>query len=257
MKYLIIILYCLIHLPTSAAQQKSPNEVFVTGDVWCPYTCEDDAKNRGLLTEVAEQAFSEVGLQTFYFSSSWNRAVSNVKKGKHDILLGANTEQARDYELYTDYYIEDVTVFATLKDASINITQGAHLTPYRIGKVEEYDYDETGVWEPYIQEHPNVINVTSIRGEEHLLDLLLRNRIAVAVMNRDVASFYTNHKNLTQIHLIKPNISSRLFLGFNRSERGLMLREKFREGVKVLMSKNRLAPIYEKYQIPMPEFDLQ
>lgn len=257
MKYLIT-LFSFILLSNAVQASKKPDDVVhLTADVWCPYTCADTDPNLGLMTEVAQKAYAEVGIQSQYVSSSWNRAISAVKTGTHDILLGSNKEQGSDFELFTDYFMYDVTVFAVLSDSNIAISKPSDLTKYRTGKVEEYDYDETGVWEPYIQEHPNVLEVTSVRGEEHLLDLLKRGRIEVAVMNRDVETYYASQKQLKKVRAIEPNISSKLYLGFNRSERGLMLREKFREGLKALIKKDQLAPIYEKYQIPMPEFDIK
>lgn len=239
MKYLVVTLLLLFLQDNNRASERTVKEetvVSITSDGWCPYTCLDTEENKGLFHDVTQAAYAEVGFTVDYSTSSWVRAINNVKSGKIDILMTANTEQGKDFILYTGFYVADATAFAVLKDSNIQISKGADLTPYHIGKVEEYDYDETGVWEPYIQNHPNVLNITSSAGENHLLELVNKKRIELAVLNRDVARHYiSTDQKLQNIRLIHTDISSDLYVGFHKSERGTRLREKFIEGFKALM----------------------
>ncbi len=260
MKYLLFILLITFSTSVSATTHKRNQEdhktVYMTSDGWCPFTCLHTDKNKGLFYDVATAAFAQSGYQTVYVSSSWDRAIHNVKTGKFDILLGANTTQQKDFLLNTDFFVPDRTAFAVLKNSDIKIHKGEDLNAYRIGKVQGYSYDITGVWEVFIQNNPNTTDIASSAGEKHLLDLVARQRIEVAVLNHDVASHYMKvNQLLTNIHLIQTDMSSDLYVGFFPSERGELLRELFAKGFKAVVEKDLLKPIYDKYQIEMPDFN--
>jgi len=228
----------------------------IASDVWCPYTCASDSENKGLLTEVAMSALAEVGIKTNYVSTSWNRAINSVESGKSDLLLGAHDQLGIDVDFFREYFIFDATIFAVRSDSDIEIKQASDLTKHKIGKVGEYGYDETGQWEPFILGHPDAVNVTSIKGEEKLINLLLRERIDLAVLNRDVANYFIQNEGIDSVRIIDPKFAVKLYIGFNKSEKGKLIQEKFVEGLKSLIDKNSLLPIYQKYRIPMPDFQL-
>ena len=235
--------------------KREPKTVYITSDGWCPFTCLDTNVNKGLFYDVTAAAFAESGYKTVYVSSSWERAIQNVKIGKFDILLGTNAHQEKDFLLYTDFFVPDKTAFAVLEDSDIEINRGEDLNAYRIGKVQGYSYDETGIWEVFIQNNPNTTDIASSAGEKHLLDLVSRERIEVAVLNQDVATHYMRiNESLNNVRIITTDMSTDLYVGFHPSERGELLRQLFATGFKALVEKDLLQPIYAKYQIEIPDF---
>jgi len=83
--------------------------------------------------------------------------------------------------------------------------------------------------------------------------LLARKRIDVAVINRDVGQYYIDNTNpKTDIEIIRKNAINKIYLGFSLTERGKVIRQKFKSGLKQLKTENKLKPIFDKYHVDMP-----
>ena len=240
------------------AESKSSlsDEVILTADNWCPYTCTDTNAHKGLLVEVVSAAFNEVGLTTKYeYRVSWIRAVQNVKFGLADVLLAADEEDTNDVKLVTNFYFYDETIFAVLKNHSILLNEAKDLFNYKIGVLEDYGYDNGGRWEDYIEHHPDSIKISTSQGEPHLLNLLVRNRIEIAIMNWDVAkNAILNNPKFANVEIIRKNALSKLTIGFTHSKRGEHFRKMFIKGFSQLVKTNKLKEIYNKYNVVLPNF---
>jgi len=132
-------------------------------------------------------------------------------------------------------------------------------TRYKIGVISEYIYDvNNGPWEPYIQNHPRSLKISINQGEPHMLKLLLRKRIDIAVLNWNVAKHsLKNNEQYSKIKITRKGISSDLHVGFTRSKRGQKMKNLFNLGFRRLIGTEKLAAIYKKYNIKMPQFTLQ
>ncbi|MFT5451543.1 MAG: polar amino acid transport system substrate-binding protein [Enterobacterales bacterium] len=254
--FISIILHSLL-FSTVQANEDVGNITIVnaTADNWCPYTCMDDIKNRGLLIDILEAAFEEQDIELNYSYKSWSRSVQNVKSGTSDILIGAISKQKKDFYIAFDFFTPDETVFAIRKDSNIIIKEGKDLNKYKIAHVIDYEYDDSGLWQPFIDNHQNKVVISSTMGERHLLTLLQRNRIDLAVINNKVASYNLqdmDHKE--NIELLHRGISSNIYLAFTISERGEKIRALFQKGFKRLIGTEKLQTIYTKYQVQMPDF---
>jgi ABC-type amino acid transport substrate-binding protein len=115
---------------------------------------------------------------------SW---IQNVKFGLAAVLLATDEENTKDVILATDFYFYDETIFAVLKNSDILLNDTKDLLNYKIGVLENYGYDDRGRWEEYIENHSNSIKISASQGEPHLLNLLVRKRIEIAILNLDVA----------------------------------------------------------------------
>ena len=229
--------------------------VKVITDSWCPYTCADTSEDKGLFYAVVKGAFDEVDLPTQYQTSSWTRAIQNTKSGTHDVLLGADSEHETALEVAHEFFIFDKTVFAVRKNHSVVLNEGKDLHHYMVGHISDYTYDDTGEWEDFIENHPKGVSITSSQGEVHLLELLIRKRIDVAVVNLDVANLTLKLKpEWDGITFINKNIASKLYVAFHRSPRGAELRQKFKEGFYKLLGSGKLQEIFDRYNIIMPEY---
>jgi len=251
-----IVLYSMLSNTVQAKESASKiNIVNATADNWCPYTCTDNRKDRGLLIDILEAAFEELDIQLNYSYRSWSRSIQDVKNGSSDILIGAISEQKKDFYIAFDFFTPDETVFAVRKDSNIVINEGKDLNKYKIAHVLDYEYDATGLWQPFIDNHQNKVAISSTQGERHLLTLLQRNRIDLAVINKKVASYNLQdmaHKE--NIELLHRGISSNIYLAFTISERGEKIRDLFQKGFKRLIGTEKLQTIYTKYQVQMPDF---
>jgi ABC-type amino acid transport substrate-binding protein len=230
----------------------------ITSDNWCPYICPDTLRNKGLIIDVVTAALKEVGLKTEYiYTKSWNRSIQNVTSGKNDILLDAFPEHNKILDISDSYYVLDESVFVILKNSNITLNYPKDLWNYRLGVIEGYVYDNNDdQWEKHITGHPNPLKSAEPLGEPHLLELLTRKRIDIALVNWDVARYKLNETDIKKFNTIEKGISSYLRIGFTRSERGRKIKDKFEQGFNRLIGTDKLKNIYAKYYIKMPDFSV-
>lgn len=234
-----------------------PDTIYITADNWCPYSCLDTDENKGLLVEVVKAAFESSGINIVYkHELSWARAIQNTRDGTTDALLGADIENSNDIDLARIFYIYDETVFAVLKERNIQINEGKDLLKYKIGRVDQYTYDDDGLWEDYIEKHPDSSGINVREGEAHLLTLLERGRIDIAVINSIVAQrTIRDNPQLSKIDIIHRDVKSKLYVGFPYTERGKQLKKVFTDGFRALIGTKKLENIYNKYNIKLPNYD--
>ncbi|MFT5521335.1 MAG: polar amino acid transport system substrate-binding protein [Enterobacterales bacterium] len=256
---LITLVIVLGILSTATAVENKPSlsdVVIITADNWCPYTCKDSDVHKGLIVDVVKAAFNEVELTAKYeYRVSWTRAIQNVKFGLADVLLAADEENTKDVILATDFYFYDETIFAVLKNSDILLNEAKDLLNYKIGVLGDYGYQNGGIWEEYIENHPNSTKISTSQGEPHLLNLLVRERIEIAILNWDVAkNALHNNPELTNIEIIRKDAHSKLTIGFTRSKRGEHHRTMFVKGFNQLVKTNKLKEIYNRYEVELPNF---
>ena len=253
----VIFLNTYSHILADDSKQLPENTVIITAENWCPYTCMDTDKNRGLFVDILEAAFQEVGLQVRYdYMVSLNRAVQNIKNSMSDVLLGVYDDDHIEYiDIADEFYIYDETAFAVRKDSDVKLNEHKNLLNYKIGVISNYLYNGDNSWEESIEKHPGKVKVSGINGESHLITLLLRKRFDIAVVNPDVINYTLREtKQLSQIDIISKNILFKMYVGFAKTARGAEFRKKFKTGFISLKKTNKLKVIYEKYDIEMPDF---
>lgn len=77
---------------------ESPNAALtVRSDVWCPYNCEPGSDRPGFLIEMLRDVFGKAGYRVDYQLMSWNRALSEGRKGAHAVVVGANAGEAEGF----------------------------------------------------------------------------------------------------------------------------------------------------------------
>lgn len=230
--------------------------VRMTSNEWCPYICADTLRNKGLIIEVVSLAFKEVGLKTEYtYTKSWKRSIQETIAGNQDILLDADDEHLELLDFATNFYINDESVLVHLKNRKITLNYPIDLLQYKLGVIEDYIYDEKdGLWIKYIGEHSNTLKIKESLGEPHLLELLTRKRIDLAVVNWQVAKYQLDEEQLKKFEYITKDIITLIHIGFTRSERGERIKAKFEQGFNRLIGTDKLKNIYAKYHVEMPDF---
>ena len=258
MRNYLLVLFVLFLSFSSSAQgyvevPQSRESVRLIADDWCPYTCLETEGDKGLIVEVATAAFTEVGLDVTYKSTSWARAIREVQNGSYDALLGADAKIRTELHIAKEFLIKEESVFAVLKDNNITLDAKKDLLKYKIGHMKGYQYGDSDHWGDSIDFHPNSILLSASYGESRLVDLLIKRRIDIAVVNIDVAHHYLmKNPTIQNVTFIRKGITSNLHLGFSPNPRGEMLRQKFIEGYNRLKGTDTLKAIYSKYGIEMP-----
>ncbi len=65
------------------------DEIKLSSDPWCPYTCEPNSDKPGFMVEVATEIFKASGHQVKYLKLSWARAIADARSGVINGVIGA------------------------------------------------------------------------------------------------------------------------------------------------------------------------
>src|SRR5262245_47560403 len=86
------ILFAFLLLPSAYAA-----EVTLRADVWYPMNGEPNAANPGYMVEIAKESLAVGGHTINYQNLPWERAVTEVRAGKFDCVIGAYKDDAPDF----------------------------------------------------------------------------------------------------------------------------------------------------------------
>ena len=251
-----IFLLVLPGLTVTADEPSSqlPKVLKVASDNWCPYACLSTDKHQGVFIDALKYVF-EPDIKVSYKHSSWVRAIENVKKGQFHALPAAIDEQRRDFDFADNFYLLDESVFVVKTGSDIKIVDPADLNAYSLGSIKGYFYDDTGSWQNVIDEHKNHLQITSRLGEAHLLELLAKGRIQVAVVNRDVAQYSMAKQGLgKQLKLIRVGIGSKMYIAFARTPEGKATLDYFDKNIsKLLNNESEVKALFERYGLDVPD----
>lgn len=74
------------------AEKKKP--VVITAPAfWCPFACDSKAKDLGFQTEIIKASLESQGFKVEYKNLPYDRAISDLKKGKLDAITGPFREE--------------------------------------------------------------------------------------------------------------------------------------------------------------------
>ena len=257
-KSLWITLFLVILSTSVQAADSQDGVVKLVADKWCPYTCDDSKANKGLLTEVAQQAFATRQMTTKYTPTVWTRALYSVEHGFQDAVMGVDEGFIGNYSVYSGFYIVDETVFVIKRGSGVTLNVGEDLLKYKLGLVAEYTYGQLFERVPAIKDHSNQIKIYTDQGEEKLLSLLLNGRIDISVGNLDVARMYLNKSGrLAETEILRKDLADKVYIAFTKSPRGEMLTREFVKGFQTILKNGTLKSIFDKYDIEMPNYELQ
>lgn len=116
--------------------------VKLQADVWCPFNCEDDAKDPGYMIEIAKIAFDSINVDVVYKNLSWNKAIDEARKGVTNGIVGAAVTDAPDFIYPSAPLGRTKNCFFTLPDSTWTFSDAASLGKVRIGAIEGYTYGE-------------------------------------------------------------------------------------------------------------------
>lgn len=94
MRTLRICLLALCLLPLSA---NADNTITIRADHWYPMNGDPGSDMPGYMIELASAILKEHGYSVNYEKMPWKRAVSSVRDGKFDCVVGAYKEDAEDF----------------------------------------------------------------------------------------------------------------------------------------------------------------
>ena len=247
---LLVIFGCTgVYIPSAMAES---DDFLVTGNLWCPYTCDHLAEKRGYIVEVVEAVFGAEGKTVVYKTVPWARSFSYTENGKAKAALAVVPGGAANFNLNREVLAVDNTVLVIKKGAQIGYSNPLTLDKFRIGVTATYTYDNEGPLDKYlagrIANHDRIFEMADDDPLVHLLPMLIRRRIDLFLANSDVVHYKAaNAGLLDKIDIVQTGHTDTIHVGFPRNDEGTRNLEILDEGIRQLRASGRLAEIKNSY----------
>jgi len=174
---------CLL-APAQALAGEAP--VVLVADPWCPHTCDSQSGIDGYMVDIAREAFAMDGLEVIYKTTSWARAMRDVRQERADGAVGALVDEAPDLITHRQPLGVQVNVFLTRGDDPWRFTGLDSLAGRQVGSVRSYSYSaEIDAW---LAANPGQVQaISGSGGARRNLRKLLAGRIDVMLDDDAVA----------------------------------------------------------------------
>lgn len=244
-------------LAGSNSIQCSEKVLNFAADLWCPYSCRQNADEPGFLVELAQLAFEKAGYKVDYKVIPWSRAIAMTREGKLDGILGAYKSDAPDFIFPRLNQIVSVSSFWVLKDSSwkyegiqslVNITLGISLG-YSYGQeIDQFIYHN--------QNNPARIQFAS--GENPIMvnfEKLFNKRITTVLEDRNVAKFFLQStQNLQKVKEAGSLKEEKVYIAFSPEKPDSVEYAKIlTEAMIELKNSGELEKLYKKYHMNYTE----
>lgn len=185
----LVLIFCS-HSPVWA------EEITLVADIWCPYNCEPNEKKPGYLVELATKIFSEHGISVHYEVLPWQRAITFVREGKYNGLIGSGLSETPDF-IFPDEGLAAIKhVFLTSSESNWTFSGLSSLHGIKLGAIKGYSYGQ--LLESYIEPNANNKNrLTILHGDDELgrlIDLLAQGKIDALIEERATILHFLNHQ---------------------------------------------------------------
>lgn len=240
----------LLALVGSAAT-RGDEPVRLRADYWCPYNCTPDAANPGYMVELADRAAARLGLDAQYQLMPWDRAMSEVRSGAIDAVIGATPLEA-DGLILSEPLGYDADCFFVMIGSDWTYKGPESLNGVLLGAISGYTHDE-GPVDAYIAAHSGTKGaVTTSSGDEasaRNVRLLLLRRIDVLLDSEAVVRTEANRLGrgalLQQVGCLE---ALPLHIAFSKGYKpAAAMVEALRLEVAELRKSGRLAEILGRY----------
>lgn len=252
MKYLIYLL-AFIGAPFFggfAYSYELPKELNIARqENYPPYIYEQDGNLTGICADLADAAFTMLGISVTYTEYPFARMLKKAEWGQVDaVMMVFKTPEREKYLHYPkNSLFYEHNSFFTKKDTPV-IYSGEldDLKGYPIGVVLGFSYGEEFDNAKGIEKEVSV-------NHELLLRKLRGGRFEVGLGNKHVVSYYANMIGFANsIKFLEPNQFDKepLFIAFSRKKSGYgKLAEEFSEAIRKLKESGQYQRILDKYNI--------
>lgn len=170
----------------------SADRIALVADQWCPYNCTPGTDRPGYLVEAATLALAQAGHEVVYLTIPWNRAISTVREGVYQGLIGAGKQETPDFVFPPVPLATARHSFYTEPYSTWTYSGYASLREIRIAVIKDYSYGT--LYRDYIA--PNEQNnerITVLYGENiiaRLMVMLERGWVDAFIEDRAVFNHY-------------------------------------------------------------------
>ncbi len=121
---------------------QSAKNITLFADPWCPFTCGENDKNKGLIIELAQVILGSKGYTVTYKERAWARSLEDVRKGQGDAVAGAVADEVSDFVMPKNEQVTIKDCFYALDASTFQYKNFESLKGKKIGIVQDYEYSE-------------------------------------------------------------------------------------------------------------------
>lgn len=131
--------------------------VTIRADAWYPMNSEEGAEKQGYMIELAEAVFAMQDHEVDYQNMPWERALTSVREGKHDCVVGAYESDAPDFIMPEEHWGFDQSVFYVKPGTQWRYEGVESLAEVTVATIGGYAYGEA--FDEYVEENPDTVEV--------------------------------------------------------------------------------------------------
>jgi polar amino acid transport system substrate-binding protein len=161
----------LAYAPIAGAEQKA---FTVVADPWCPFNCEQDGDNPGIMIELASIALAQSGFYIDYSNINWARAAVMVIDGERNGIVG----MGKSVNTQNKFHFHEIPLaFSQVcfyrKSGSQWTFEGvSSLKDQRIGRINKVKYGNIAI-DSWLETEEGKLNTTIVSGEGNLLERII------------------------------------------------------------------------------------
>lgn len=235
------------------AEDQPAKKLTIAADAWCPINCDPSDNDPGIGIELAKRIFEPLGYEINYVITPWARALEEVRSGKVDAVVGANTSDDATLIFPTSPVAEVTDDFYTRDDKVFDFKDVNSLAGKRLGTIKDYGYDETlNAFIEAQKKSPGMIQeVSGDTALDQNIKKLLAGRIDVLVESGIVMNYKIRQMDMEQkIRHVGSVPQGHVYLAFSPAlPESQNMAKAFDEGYALLDKSGDLSAIKEKYGI--------
>ncbi len=141
------------------------DSISIRSDVWYPMNGDPGSAQPGYMIELAQEIFSKAGHSVDYRLMPWERALSEVRKGAEDCVVGAYKEDAPDFIFPEEHWGMDNSAFYVRTGESWRYQGLSSLDSIKVGVIGGYAYGDE--FDQYVNDNANN-NIQTVKGDNSL-----------------------------------------------------------------------------------------
>ncbi|BDX07350.1 substrate-binding periplasmic protein [Planctobacterium marinum] len=162
-------------------------------DAWCPYICDVQSEQPGILVEATNQILLSSPYSPNYLTINWAQSINLVRKGELDGLIGTYQSDAPDFVYGEQAFLQSQMCFFVDRNSNWEFTDLSSLNSRTMAFMNGYSYGE--VMDTYIaaNENQGQNNVMRISGDEDLqrrIALLNSGRVNTLIEDKRVFAWF-------------------------------------------------------------------
>ncbi|WP_129586518.1 substrate-binding periplasmic protein [Pseudodesulfovibrio hydrargyri] len=240
---------CLLAL-AAAGPVAAQERVVVVSDTWMPYNGAPGSAREGYAVEMLRAVFERRGFAVEYRRLPRKRAVSDVRSGQADILIGVTRDELPDFVFPETSLGQSELCFFTL-DPGWRFTGPESLSGVVTGYVQGHDYPRWFLDD--VRRHPERFH--GLHGEDasvRLLAMLAEGRVQAIPGSRAVIGYYAQRADLLDRVLLagcSKADARELFFGLSpaNTDRSRILADILDKGMYTLRNTGQLNHLLIKY----------